>query len=251
MDDDKDVPKTPLITPPAEDSDEDGDNDGPPMVFNFGGPQSNEEVLDQAIEEASSFNSYSQSSQSPNGSPIEPIAFNFGPQAVEAPESNFVASLAGSKKLQMRSGLRELAAAINNKRRAATNREFRGGATAYIDEDESGTYDPKKARRTPPSPSRPAKRVKISHPLDEDRNPKPKKPTKQIGFRYSLVVKLEFKSKEALDYLSSIPAGASGPLTGNVEEEVEVDSDDPEYGGTFKRKRAVKRPRRLGATVDR
>ncbi|KAH6721723.1 hypothetical protein BKA61DRAFT_729218 [Leptodontidium sp. MPI-SDFR-AT-0119] len=229
MNEDKNPPNTLLITPPAEDSDDEGNNDSEPMIFNFG-PQSNEEVRDQALQEATSF--------------------NFGPQPMEAPEVEFVSSLTtGSRKNQMPLYTKELGAFINNKRRAATNRELRGGATAYIDEDESGTYDPKKARRTPPSPSRPAKRVKTSNAIDEDGNPRPKKPTKLIGFRYSLVVKLDFKSEKALNYLRSLPAGTSGPQPGFVEEE--VDSDGSGCVVPSKRKRQVKRPRRLGATASR
>ena len=133
--------------------------------------------------------------------------------------------------------------------RAATNREFRGGASAYIDEDESGTYDPKKARRTPPSPSRPAKRVKTSNAFN-DGTPKPKKLTKQVGFRYSMVVKLKFESKKSLDYLRSLPAGPYGSQSSNADEEIKSGVDSG-YGGSLKRKREVKRPRRLGAVTTR
>ncbi|KAG4434896.1 hypothetical protein IFR05_009626 [Cadophora sp. M221] len=248
MDEDQNPPNNFPITPPAEDSEDEGNNDSEPIVFNFG-PQSNEEVRHQASQEAGSFTSRSRSADSSrNGAPI---SFNFGPQPIEAPEAEFIASFAaGSTKNQMPLWTKELGAFINNKRRAATNRELRGGATAYIDEDESGTYDPKKARRTPPSPPRPAKRVKTFNALDEDGNPRPEKLAKLIGFRYSLVVKLAFKSEKALNYLDSLPADESAPQPGFVEEE-EVDSDGSEGVVSSNRKRQVKRPRRLGATVSR
>lgn len=250
MAEETDMPKTPPITPPVIDSEDEGSIQQP-MVFNFDGPQSNEEVRNQALQESASFNTRSHSAESHDGSLSHPISFNFGPQAVEAPETDFIATFtAGSRRPQMPAGARELAAAINNKRRAATNREFRGGASAYIDEDESGTYDPKKARRTPPSPSRPAKRVKTSNAFNDDGTPKPKKLTKQVGFRYSMVVKLKFESKKALDYLGSLPAGPYGSQSSNADEG-NNSGDDSGYGGSFKRKREVKRPRRLGTATTR
>ncbi|KAH7357252.1 hypothetical protein BKA65DRAFT_580709 [Rhexocercosporidium sp. MPI-PUGE-AT-0058] len=234
MDEGKEAPRTPPIAPPAEASDGEGDNDQEPMVFKFGAPQSNEEVQDQALHEAATANTRS------------PVTFNFGPQLVEAPENEFIASF---KRHQIPSGIKKLAALINNRKRAATKRELRGGATGYIDEDESGTYDPKEARRTPPSPPRPAKRVKINHALDKDENPQSKKPTKQIGFQYSLMVKLDLKSEKGLDYLRSLPAGTSGHPPGFIEED--IDSDGSGYVVPSRRKRVVKRPRRLGVTMSR
>lgn len=189
------------------------------------------------------------------GVPKQSIAFHFGPQTAAAPETEYFKNYAsGPPQMRMPKGARELGMLLNNRRRAAANRNIRGAATAWIDEDDSGTYDPKKARRTPPSPPRPMKRVKTVHSLDDEDNPKPKKPTKQIGFRYSLIVKLLFESKKALNYLKTLPAGPSHPAPfsepSDSDENCYPDSVSG-YGGTFKRKREVKRPTRLGATSAR
>ncbi|CZT43913.1 uncharacterized protein RSE6_04018 [Rhynchosporium secalis] len=242
------------MTPPAEDSEDEEADDFEPMSFNFDGPQTDPENQNHALQEYFSPNARSQSVSSlQNESPEEPITFNFGPQPLPAPEADFIASFTagGSKKNHMPLGIRELAASINNRRRAATNREFRGAASAYIDEDESGTYDPRTARRTPHSPARPTKRVKTS----EGRTPRSRKPAKQIGFRYSLVVKLQLNSKKGLKYLSSIPAGPS-ITTGayhfhSSTPDEEYDSDDSSYVVKSKRKRAIKPPARLGAMYSR
>ncbi|KAH7407159.1 hypothetical protein BKA64DRAFT_408541 [Cadophora sp. MPI-SDFR-AT-0126] len=246
------TPKTQPVPPPADGSEDEANGDQQPMIFNFDGPQSNEEVRDQALLESASFNGRSQSTESSqSGAIAQPISFNFGPQPVEAQEAVFNAALStGLRGSQMPAGARELAAAINNRRRAATNRAFRGVATAYIDEDESGTYDPKRARKTPPSPSRPAKRVKTSNAVNKDGTLVSKKPTKQIGFRYEMLVKLKFHSKKALDYLRALPVGPYGSQSSNADEELDFD-DDSGYGGSYKRKREAKQPRRLGAAITR
>ena len=73
---------------------------------------------------------------------------------------------------------------------------------------------------------------------------------KQVGFRYSMVVKLKFESKKSLDYLRSLPAGPYGSQSSNADEEIKSGVDSG-YGGSLKRKREVKRPRRLGAATTR
>ncbi|KAK0117384.1 hypothetical protein ONS96_013214 [Cadophora gregata f. sp. sojae] len=250
MDGNIETPQTPPTTDTTIDSDDEDDKQEP-MTFNFNGPQSTEEVRDQAVQESASFNRRSQSADSSQDeAPTQPISFNFGPQPVERPAADIInAFTAGSRRPQMPAGVRELAAAINNRRRAATNREYRGVATAYIDEDESGTYDPKKSRRTPPSPLRSAKRVRVSNAVNKDGTLKPKRPTKQIGFRYEMLVKFKFQSNKALDYLRTLPPGPYESQSSNADEE--DDCYDSGYGGSFKRKREVKRPRRLGATATR
>lgn len=183
-----------------------------------------------------------------NGDSPAPV-IHFGPQAMVAPEDDYFAAYASAPdKIRMPKGTRELGILLNNRRRAAINKSVRGAATAWIDEDDSGTYDPKLIRRTPASPSKRAKRIRTSEvPLDNDGNPKPRKASRQIGFRYTLVVELPFKSKKALNYLQTLPAGpydteSDGDVSG---------SDDSGHGGSFKRKRDFKRPTRLGATSVR
>ncbi|KAJ5037964.1 uncharacterized protein L3040_006840 [Drepanopeziza brunnea f. sp. 'multigermtubi'] len=187
-----------------------------------------------------------------------PIVFNFGPQEAAAPEkAYFEAYVAAPEKMRMPKGARDLNMLLNRRRRAATNRKFRGGASASIDKDTSGNYDPKQERQTPSIPVRRVKKSKASA-LGDERNPKLKKSAKGIGWVRSLVVKLPFKSKKALDYLRSVPTGELGlKLYQSTDEEEESDAVPDSGSGsgrTSKRKRSVKRPARPfrsdGLTVD-
>ncbi|KAI9049737.1 hypothetical protein LZ554_005889 [Drepanopeziza brunnea f. sp. 'monogermtubi'] len=187
-----------------------------------------------------------------------PIVFNFGPQEAAAPEkAYFEAYAAAPEMMRMPKGARELNMLLNRRRRAVTNQKFRGGASAWIDKDTSGNYDPKQERKTLSIPVRRVKKSKASA-LDDEGNPKLKKPAKEIGWVRSLVVKLPFKSKKALDYLRSVPAGELGlKLYQSTHEEEESDAvpdSGSGFGRTSKRKRSIKRPARPfrsdGLTVD-
>ncbi|CAL3973426.1 unnamed protein product [Diplocarpon coronariae] len=195
-----------------------------------------------------------------DGLRASPIFFHFGPQVAVAPETEYFKDYAVAyEKSRMPPGARALGILLNNNHRAAANKSTRGAATAWFDEDESGTYDPSQ-KRTPQTlsslPGR-VKRIKMSA-SDEDGNPKPKRPMKIVGYFNSLVIKLFFKSKEALEHLSTLPAGASRPApytSSDEDEQSEVNSDSESEGRrTFKGKRVVKkraRPARSdGLTID-
>ncbi|KAK2627618.1 hypothetical protein QTJ16_003584 [Diplocarpon rosae] len=202
----------------------------------------------------------SRGSSSGDESPVPPVSFYFGPQVAAAPETAYFQKYyVAPEKSRMPPGARELGILLNNSRRAAANNSTRGGATAWFDQDESGTYDPseKRARKTPPPLSRRLKRVKVSA-SDKDGNPKPKRPMKRIGYLNSLVIKLSFKGKNALEYLKTLPAGISrsSPCNSNDEDEqVDVNPGSGSEGRwNFNRKRIVRKRARPvrpdGLTID-
>lgn len=169
------------------------------------------------------------------------LAFNFGPEEVTAPEQAYFATYATApEKMRLPQGVRELAMRLNHRRRAATNQNFRGGTSAWIDQDTSGTYDPKRARRTPPSI--PVKRVRLEAVGDEA-SAKVRKLARKIGFVESFIIKLPFKSEKALNFLKTLPIGEMGTKPYESTDDSESDLDlDSASGHASKRKRVVKKP---------
>ncbi|KAE8448830.1 hypothetical protein EG329_008832 [Mollisiaceae sp. DMI_Dod_QoI] len=188
------------------------------------------------------------SSRTPTPSP--PPSFNFTQPAPSISEAAAFWSLSSSANLRTQRSIRELGVLINSRKRAAAKVALRnavGAATAYIDQDDSGTYNPKGGRVTPPIPSvKKPKRQRVEED-DDDGNPRPKKKN-WVG--YGSIITFKFTTKKALDYLQSItPDHFSESGNTNVEDE-ETDSDhDSGYGASFefpRSKRKTKKPARFG-----
>lgn len=199
--------------------------------------------------------------RTPSPSPVP--QFNFNEVASSNPEAAFFASVNTSAHLKQQRSIRALATEIQSRKRAAAQaglRKAAGGATAYIDQDESGTYDPnpKRKRATPAPSSKKPKRARILAPegLDEDGNPKLGK-RNMIGYRN--LVSFKFEKESSLAYLRTLTPEPfpepefDRPEYNDPEEESDSDEDSDEdsgYGGSFpkKSKRNIKKPARLGET---
>ena len=131
---------------------------------------------------------------------------------------------------------------------------MRGGATAWLDQDDSGTYDPKRKRATPDEqPQKKTKKQKRSPVLDENGIPQLRREAyKKVG--YSLMVTLTLESEKGVQYLRSI---APGPLesgssrSSSASSDSSADSDHDSGYGSFpkprRRERHRQQPERLGA----
>jgi hypothetical protein len=142
-------------------------------------------------------------------------------------------------------GLRDLGIRLNSRRTASLN-PIRGVASAWIDQDDSGTYDPKESRAHANCQPRRAKMAKRENG-QEDANREPKtRRDREIG--YSLPMTFAFTSKNALNYLRSITPGpfddgASSPDSDSGF----VDAD----GSSPLTHRKAKKPNRLGTRETR
>ena len=184
------------------------------------------------------------------------ISFNFDAPATIAPEGALFANPTSTPpSSRMPETFRNLSILLTKRRRAAAQNAMRGGATAWIDQDDSGTYDPKRKRATPDElPQKKAKRQRISSELNEEGNLKQKRFYKKVG--YSLMVTLTLESEKGKEYLRSITPGSVDSESSNeTESDSSTDSDhDSGYGSFLKprrRKRQPQAPKRLGASTDR
>ena len=101
--------------------------------------------------------------------------------------------------------LRNLGVILNKKRRAATQHvAIRGVGTAWIDQDDSGTYDPSKERA--PSPETPPPRGRRLKTCDEHgkANSRRNHQNPDGVSRNGSLLTFSFTTKKALDYLRSI-----------------------------------------------
>lgn len=147
--------------------------------------------------------------------------------------------------------IRELNTFLNRKKRAAAQNVMRGAATAYIDQDESGTYDPDKERIHPRRTRKRLKRVD-NNDDDEDHEPRARGSGRARTKGYGLLLTLPFESEKGLRFLRSLPAGTMQSDEGNeVHGDLDSDhDDDDEYGGSYGTRRA-KRHRKPLKTIDR
>ncbi|PMD45772.1 hypothetical protein L207DRAFT_508555 [Hyaloscypha variabilis F] len=197
--------------------------------------------------------------QDPSNSDNESLlSFNFDAPAAIAPEGALFANPTSTPPTsRMSETFRDLSILITKRRRAAAQNAMRGGATAWIDQDDSGTYDPKRKRATPDElPQRKAKRQRISPELDEQGNPKPKPKRfyKKVG--YSLRVTLTLESEAGKEYLRSItPGPVESESSSETDSDSSTDSDHDSGYGSFPKPRRKKRqpqlPERLGASTER
>jgi hypothetical protein len=141
-------------------------------------------------------------------------------------------------------GLRDLGILLNSRRNASLT-AIRGVASACIDQDDSGTYDPKESRAKSSTISvRRPKTVTLEDDDNENHEPKSRR-YKQVGYSFPMTFVLT--SEEGLKYLRSItpgpfdsPADTLNILSGSL---------DP--CGTSLVGRKVTKPNRLGGTVAR
>ena len=149
--------------------------------------------------------------------------------------------------------LRNLGVILNNKRRATQHVAIRGAGTAWIDQDDSGTYDPTKERATPPAtPPRRRKRPRITESGDDLPRPQPQKSRRAVGYRSLLT--FSFTSQKALDYLRSLTPGpfdsqSTAPDDG-LSESLFAPEEDDLFGPPLLR-RKMRRSKRQRQTLAR
>jgi hypothetical protein len=114
---------------------------------------------------------------------------------------------------------------------------MRGSATAWLDQDDSGTYDPKRKRATPDEQRKKAKKQKRSSVSDEDGRLKSRREDGKVGD--SLVVTLTLGTEKGVEYLRSI-AGPDGEEPSSSDSS--ADSDHDSGYGSFPKPRRRKRP---------
>lgn len=120
---------------------------------------------------------------------------------------------------------------ILNKRRATQHVAIRGVGAAWIDQDDSGTYDPKKERATPPATPPPRRRRRSPTDDDDEDRPRPRKSHRRIGYRSLLT--FSFTSQKALDYLKSISPGPYDSRTATPEDELSDSTSEAEENDMF------------------
>jgi hypothetical protein len=126
-------------------------------------------------------------------------------RALDSIDSN--ALFSGGRSRRPIAGLRELAISMNSRRNAATSSHLiRGIASAAIDQDDSGTYDPNEARVKPASTQlKRTKKAKIPDDATEAVTAATTGQTKGVG--HSGLITFSFNSKEASEVLGSLPPG--------------------------------------------
>jgi hypothetical protein len=179
-------------------------------------------------------------------------SFNFDAPVSSAPEHAYFKEYASSpSKARTTSGLRDLTILLNSRNRAARQGAIRGVATAWIDQDDSGNFDPKAAKRAA-APRRAKRKVSVEA-RGEDGSAKPRRSNRRVRYSFPFIFKLDFPA--GLEYLRSITPGPEGSQSNNAEDEASESesSSDDDFGfrGLYKRRRRAKKPKRLVATSER
>lgn len=152
-------------------------------------------------------------------------------------------------------GLRDLGIILNNKRRATLHVAIRGAGTAWIDQDDSGTYDPEKDRATPSpllTPPRRRRRARVYDKDDESVTP-PLRPRKLPPVGYRSLMTFSFTSKRALNYLRSITPSPFDSQSTTLDKDLS-DSEGLGEGYNFGppiKTRKTRRQRKARETPDR
>lgn len=144
---------------------------------------------------------------------------------------DYLRVIAGPEKARISNGFRDLAISLNagrNRRPGTLQAAIQGFSTAYVDQDTSGTYDPKRVRATPP-PTPISRPIRERPQKDENGQLRPGNgKRKRVG--YTFPVKLTLKSKKGLDYLKSIP---EGPYSSESEAEDETLISDSKHDSGY------------------
>jgi hypothetical protein len=176
-------------------------------------------------------------------------------RALDSIDSN--ALFSGGRARRPIAGLREMAISMNSRRNAATSSHLiRGIASAAIDQDDSGTYDPNEDRVKPASTQ--LKRTKKAKIPIEAAEETAAATTGQTGVGHSGLITFSFNSKEASEVLRSPPPSPFDDNTSDTDTIGDDGSSDtsrilrsPEASGIIlSTKRKPKKPERLGVEED-
>jgi hypothetical protein len=167
---------------------------------------------------------------------------NGNPKLSTLHDDAYFAAATARPKIQ---GLRDIG--ILNSRRTASLNVIRGVASACIDEDNSGTYDPNEFRlKTTISQPRRTKKAKRGDGNEDSNRERRTRRDTQIG--YSLPVTFALGLAKGLDYLRSISPGSFDyDPTGHERSMESTNTND----GIFFTRRQVKKPSRLGDEIAR
>jgi hypothetical protein len=125
---------------------------------------------------------------------------------------------------------------ILSSRRRKHHQPMRGVGGAWLDQDKSGTYDPKLQAATPP-----ARRIKRARRFNGTACP-------SRSFRrkgYSLPMSFKFTSNRALSFLRSITPGPYTPHSTSNDDGLSVAFSDSEEETRRRSRRKIKKPSRL------
>jgi hypothetical protein len=167
-------------------------------------------------------------------------------------EAAYFASITQGPRNPITAAIRNLGIQMNARRRKVTiGAHIRGAATAWLDMDDSGNYDPKQERAKPRR--KPPKKRRSSFVIDEDDSEDddhgtPRKIRKPVG--YSLPITLTLTSKKGLAYLRSITPGLESSQSSLTGDEI-LDSDDDSSTESLNHRRNVKTPKQLGQAITR
>jgi hypothetical protein len=152
-------------------------------------------------------------------------------------------------------GLRDLGIILNSKRRATLHVAIRGAGTAWIDQDDSGTYDPDKDRATSSpflTPPRRRRRARAYDEDDESVTPRTR-PRKRPPVGYRSLMTFSFTSERALNYLRSLAPGPFDSQSTTLDEGLSDSSglgEEYDFGPPLK-KRKIRRLRKVRETSER
>jgi hypothetical protein len=148
------------------------------------------------------------------------------------------------------SALRDLGIQMNSRRRAVQQTKV-GLATGYIDQDDSGNYDPgaegakKRAQRKVALPVTPPPK-KVRQEGDERRG----KWAKRIPVGYSFPISFYFEKEKSLAFLRSITPGPYSAPSSSVSD-TDSNWEDSEDEGGYDMRRKIRRPKRYGEVNTR
>jgi hypothetical protein len=122
-------------------------------------------------------------------------------------------------------------------RREGTLQGLSGFSTGYVDQDTSGTYDPKRERVTPLATPEVKQKPKLVSNTGEEGQVVPKRIRHKVG--YDIAIKIKFESEDARQYLRSITPGPYSDKSSDEQDEISSE-DDGNRG-----RRSVMRRRKL------
>ena len=167
---------------------------------------------------------------------------NRNPKTPALLDDAYFAAATARPKIQ---GFRDIGILMNSRRTASLN-AIRGGPSACIDEDNSGTYDPSESRsKTVVSQPKKIKKAKRENGNDDPSREQTRRRT-QVG--YSLPVIFTLSSAKGTDYLRSISPGPFNDDSNGPERIKESPNAD---NGILFTRRQVKKPTRLGSEATR
>lgn len=161
--------------------------------------------------------------------------------AIRAPEDAYFASM--NERSSLPKSISHLGAILNSKRRAAQQQQTAISGAAWLDVDDSGTYDPNSKRATP-SPTLRIRRIR-SPDLDEDGNPIQRVTRASIPVGYSFPMTIVLTSDEGLAYLRSITPGPYQSEDSGSDDETSDSRRSSSAHASYRTRRKAKRPRKL------